>query len=281
MEQPRAATSAIEIRASSSRCKVTSIKPNWQANLTYNAITSLLLNGSFVRRITDLEKTAKINYLLFSLTVTISADTFLYQVTSGQGRIQVTFLGFRGEIGAIAESNFLCHEFEQFGKQHSRYKVILPSIVLSRLVPSLWLQGGRRVFWGGPKFCKICPIVKTMSKIFFQGAAKICLWGISPSCAPPSYRPGFVTAVLWSVFYLSCSSEPVIKLDCEISLKSPNHNPCVWAHGPICYMTEYTKNRLHTTATHESSHKFHKNSILELFVMHRLEIQTLLYELQR
>jgi len=30
------------------------------------------------------------------------------------------------------ESNFFHHDFVQFGKQHSRYKAILPSIVLSQ-----------------------------------------------------------------------------------------------------------------------------------------------------
>jgi len=30
------------------------------------------------------------------------------------------------------ESNFIHHDFAQFGKQHSRYKAILPSIVLSQ-----------------------------------------------------------------------------------------------------------------------------------------------------
>jgi len=37
------------------KCYVTSIKPNW----TYNAIISLMLNDTFVRRRTDLEKTVK------------------------------------------------------------------------------------------------------------------------------------------------------------------------------------------------------------------------------
>ena len=40
-------------------------------------------------------------------------------------------------IGAIAptktyESNFIHHDFVQFGKQHSQFKAILPSIVLSQ-----------------------------------------------------------------------------------------------------------------------------------------------------
>jgi len=42
-----------------------------------------------------------------------------------------------GTIGEIAppktyESNFIRHDFVQFGKQHSRYKAISPSIVLSQ-----------------------------------------------------------------------------------------------------------------------------------------------------
>ena len=50
---------------------------------------------------------------------------------SSQGRIQV------GAIGAIGppktyESNFFHHDFEQFRKQHSQYKAVLPSIVLSQ-----------------------------------------------------------------------------------------------------------------------------------------------------
>ena len=46
----------------------------------------------------------------------------------GQGRVQ--------EGGRLppktCESNFSHHEFVQFGKQHSRYKAILPSNVLSQ-----------------------------------------------------------------------------------------------------------------------------------------------------
>jgi len=45
--------------------------------------------------------------------------------------------GSSGAIGAIAplktyESNFIHHDFAQFRKEHSRYKAILPSIVLSQ-----------------------------------------------------------------------------------------------------------------------------------------------------
>jgi len=41
-------------------------------------------------------------------------------------------------IGAIAppktcESNFIYHDFVRLGKQHSQFKVILPSIILSQL----------------------------------------------------------------------------------------------------------------------------------------------------
>jgi len=39
--------------------QIMSIKPNWQAKLTYNAITSRLLNDTFGRRTASLEKTVK------------------------------------------------------------------------------------------------------------------------------------------------------------------------------------------------------------------------------
>jgi len=35
-------------------------------------------------------------------------------------------------VGRTYESNFFHHDFEQFGKQYSRYQDILPSIVLSQ-----------------------------------------------------------------------------------------------------------------------------------------------------
>ena len=61
------------------KCKVTSIKPNWQAIWTYNAITSLLLNDTFIGRTTDLEKTVNMNRLLIWLSVTTIADAFLHK----------------------------------------------------------------------------------------------------------------------------------------------------------------------------------------------------------
>jgi len=48
-------------------------------NWTYNAITSLALNGTFVRRTTDLEKTLNMNWLPFSLSVNTIADEFLFE----------------------------------------------------------------------------------------------------------------------------------------------------------------------------------------------------------
>ena len=44
---------------------------------------------------------------------------------------------FQGRLGRspppkIYEINFIPHDFVQFGKQHSRYRAILPSIVLSQ-----------------------------------------------------------------------------------------------------------------------------------------------------
>jgi len=52
-------------------------------------------------------------------------------VTCAQGWIQGGRLG-RSLPPKTYESNFFHHDFEQFGKQHSRYKAILPSIVLSQ-----------------------------------------------------------------------------------------------------------------------------------------------------
>jgi len=49
------------------KCKVTSIKPNWQASWTC----------SFVRRRTDLMKTVNMHWLLISLSVITIADAFL------------------------------------------------------------------------------------------------------------------------------------------------------------------------------------------------------------
>jgi len=61
------------------KCKVTSIESNWQTNWTYNAITSLLLNDTSVRRTTDLEKTFNMNWLLISFSVTTISDAFLHK----------------------------------------------------------------------------------------------------------------------------------------------------------------------------------------------------------
>ena len=51
-------------------------EPNWQSNWTYNAITSLLLDGTFVRKTTALEKSADMYWLPFSFSATTSADAF-------------------------------------------------------------------------------------------------------------------------------------------------------------------------------------------------------------
>jgi len=72
-------SSAMKIQSSEPKCKVTRIERNWQATWKYNGITSLRLNGTFVRRTTDLEKTTNTNWLPFSLSVTTSADAFCAQ----------------------------------------------------------------------------------------------------------------------------------------------------------------------------------------------------------
>jgi len=66
------------------KCKVTSIKPHWQANWTYNATTSLSLNDTFLRGTTYLEKTVNMNWLLILLSVTTIADAFLHKARSGR-----------------------------------------------------------------------------------------------------------------------------------------------------------------------------------------------------
>jgi len=50
-----------------------------------------------------------------------------------QGRIQGGD-GWGDRPPKTYESNFVHHDFVQFGKQHSRYKVILPPIVFVRAV---------------------------------------------------------------------------------------------------------------------------------------------------
>jgi len=76
--KPKVITEALQW-SSESKCKVTPVKQNWQAIWIYNAITSLLLNDTFFRRTTDLEKTVNINFLLISLSVITIADAFLHK----------------------------------------------------------------------------------------------------------------------------------------------------------------------------------------------------------
>jgi len=54
------------------KCQVMSVKPNWQENCTYNAITSLLSKHTFVRRRANLEKTVNMSHELMSS----NADAF-------------------------------------------------------------------------------------------------------------------------------------------------------------------------------------------------------------
>ena len=76
--KPKVVTETLQW-SSERKCKVTPVKPNWQANWTYSAITSLLLNDTFVRRTTNLDKTANMNFLLISLSVTTTPDVFLHK----------------------------------------------------------------------------------------------------------------------------------------------------------------------------------------------------------
>ena len=82
---------------------------------------------------------------------------FAILLVSTQGRIQ--------ERGAIVppktnESNFIHHDFAQFGKQYSRYKGILPSTVLSQqcceayfislAVVNPWWYLTKKFYWNRP-----------------------------------------------------------------------------------------------------------------------------------
>jgi len=56
---------------------------------------------------------------------------------------------------------------------------------MTRPVTSLGHQEGRRVFWEGPKFFKLCPTH------FPRG-------GFAP-CAPPGYGPGYDNEIAFAV----------------------------------------------------------------------------------
>ena len=85
------------------KCNVTWIKPNWQADWTYNAITSLLSNDTFVRRTSDLEKTANMSWLPFLLSLTTSGTRSCIKVKSGP----VTYPeNFHGRFHSVA---YGCH----------------------------------------------------------------------------------------------------------------------------------------------------------------------------
>ena len=76
----RKGSSAMEILAASSCAKLRrSNRSDKEMNLQCNYFESLLLNDTFVRRTTDLEKTANMNWLPFSLWVTTCADALLFK----------------------------------------------------------------------------------------------------------------------------------------------------------------------------------------------------------
>jgi len=51
----------MEIQATNESANLRQLKPKLQANRTYNAATSLVLDGAFIRRTTDLEKAVNMN----------------------------------------------------------------------------------------------------------------------------------------------------------------------------------------------------------------------------
>jgi len=56
--------------------------------------------------------------------------------------------------------------------------------MVSRPVTSLGHQEGRRVFWEGPKFFELCPVILNDVQYVFPREAKIFLGGASPPCSP-------------------------------------------------------------------------------------------------
>jgi len=55
-------------------------------------------------------------------------------------------------------------------------------------VTSLGYQGGRKVFWEGPKFFALCPIdLNYVQNIFLGWGEKFYREGFAPPCAPPGY----------------------------------------------------------------------------------------------
>jgi len=64
----------MEIRVASARAKLR--QSNWNDKQTE---ITLVLNGTFVRRASDLEKTANMNFLPYSHSLTRSTDVFLYK----------------------------------------------------------------------------------------------------------------------------------------------------------------------------------------------------------
>jgi len=59
--------------------------------------------------------------------------------------------------------------------------------LLSRPVTSLGHEAGRRLFWEGPKFFKLCPTVLNYVQHIFPGGAKKIFGGFRP----PGYEPAF------------------------------------------------------------------------------------------
>jgi len=69
------------------------------------------------------------------------------------------------------------------------YSAIMDSFFLrdiTRPVTSLGQQEGRRVFWEGPKYFELCPVLFKFVQNIFPGGEKIFTRG---GFAPPGYGP--------------------------------------------------------------------------------------------
>jgi len=94
--------------------------------------------------------------------------------------------------------------------------------VTDRPVTSLGHQGGRRVFWEGDKFFKLCPIVsKYVRHIFSRGGEIFSRGGFAP-LRPPGYGPGcrpwiaYVTCIGEKPEYVTDDKKTINQCSCQI-----------------------------------------------------------------
>jgi len=78
--------------------------------------------------------------------------------------------------------------------RHQNCLIVKQVVIATRLVTSLGHQTGRRVFWEGPTFFKLYPVVLNHVQHIFQGGEKFCKGGFAPPA--PLLVTGLIAA-LW------------------------------------------------------------------------------------